>query len=114
MSSSTRIKIEKVPTFANYGECKKISTRARNGLEWLLRAGFTGFQALARAGDGKTVRTRLNQRTRVNPYELARRFDRSVSWVSRRLALVEVLPEAIQQLYRRFPSPSNFRRSPSP
>ncbi len=32
--------------------------------------------------------------------ELARRFDRSVSWVSRRLALVEVLPEAIQQEVR--------------
>lgn len=32
--------------------------------------------------------------------ELARRFDRSVSWVARRLALVEVLPEAIQQLVR--------------
>jgi ParB family transcriptional regulator, chromosome partitioning protein len=31
---------------------------------------------------------------------LARRFDRSVSWVSRRLALVEVLPEAIQQQVR--------------
>src|SRR5215831_16302328 len=32
--------------------------------------------------------------------ELARRFDRSVSWVSRRLALVEALPEAIQQQVR--------------
>jgi ParB/RepB/Spo0J family partition protein len=32
--------------------------------------------------------------------ELARRFDRSVSWVSRRLALVELLPESIQQLVR--------------
>ncbi len=32
--------------------------------------------------------------------ELARRFDRSVSWVSRRLALVEVLPETIQQQVR--------------
>jgi ParB/RepB/Spo0J family partition protein len=32
--------------------------------------------------------------------ELARRLDRSVSWVSRRLALVEVLPEAIQQQVR--------------
>src|SRR3954469_21913235 len=31
---------------------------------------------------------------------LARRFDRSVSWVSRRLALVEILPEAIQQQVR--------------
>src|SRR6516225_2738093 len=32
--------------------------------------------------------------------ELARRFDRSVRWVSRRLALVELLPEAIQQQVR--------------
>jgi ParB/RepB/Spo0J family partition protein len=32
--------------------------------------------------------------------ELARRFDRSVSWVSRRLALVEVLPGVIQQQVR--------------
>src|SRR5512142_3222289 len=32
--------------------------------------------------------------------DLARRFDRSVSWVSRRLGLVEVLPEAIQQQIR--------------
>jgi len=31
---------------------------------------------------------------------LARRFDRSVSWVSRRLALVELLPESIQQQVR--------------
>jgi ParB family chromosome partitioning protein len=34
------------------------------------------------------------------PEELARRFDRSLSWVSRRLALVELLPEAIQQQVR--------------
>jgi hypothetical protein len=33
--------------------------------------------------------------------ELARRFDRSASWVSRRLALVEVLPETIQQQVRK-------------
>ena len=32
--------------------------------------------------------------------ELAHRFDRSVSWVSRRLALVELLPESIQQQVR--------------
>jgi ParB/RepB/Spo0J family partition protein len=32
--------------------------------------------------------------------DLARRFDRSVSWVSRRLALVELLPESIQQQVR--------------
>jgi ParB family chromosome partitioning protein len=33
--------------------------------------------------------------------ELARQFDRSVSWVSRRLALVELLPESVQQQVRR-------------
>ena len=32
--------------------------------------------------------------------ELARRFDRSTTWISRRLALVELLPEAIQQQVR--------------
>ncbi len=32
--------------------------------------------------------------------ELARQFDRSVSWVSRRLALVELLPESVQQQVR--------------
>jgi ParB family chromosome partitioning protein len=42
----------------------------------------------------------LEQRFNYGLDELARRFDRSVSWVSRRLALVEVLPEAIQQQVR--------------
>ena len=42
----------------------------------------------------------LEQRFGYGFEELARRFDRSVSWVSRRLALVEVLPEAIQQQVR--------------
>jgi ParB family chromosome partitioning protein len=32
--------------------------------------------------------------------ELGRRFDRDVSWVSRRLALVEILPQSIQQHVR--------------
>src|SRR5262249_31116870 len=32
--------------------------------------------------------------------DLARRFDRSVSWISRRLALVRELPEAIQDRVR--------------
>lgn len=32
--------------------------------------------------------------------ELARRFDRSVSWVSRRLALVELLPDSVQERVR--------------
>jgi ParB family transcriptional regulator, chromosome partitioning protein len=39
----------------------------------------------------------LEQRFGYGLEELARRFDRSVSWVSRRLALVELLPETIQQ-----------------
>jgi ParB/RepB/Spo0J family partition protein len=42
----------------------------------------------------------LEQRFGYGLDELARRFDRSVSWVSQRLALVEVLPEAIQQQVR--------------
>jgi ParB family chromosome partitioning protein len=42
----------------------------------------------------------LEQRFGYGLDELARRFDRSVSWVSRRLALVEVLPESIQQQVR--------------
>ena len=42
----------------------------------------------------------LEQRFGYGLDELARRFDRSVSWVSRRLALVEVLPEAIQRQVR--------------
>ena len=42
----------------------------------------------------------LEQRFGYGLDELARRFDRSVSWVSRRLALVEILPEAIQEQVR--------------
>jgi ParB/RepB/Spo0J family partition protein len=42
----------------------------------------------------------LEQRFGYCLEELARRFDRSVSWVSRRLALVELLPETLQQQVR--------------
>jgi ParB family chromosome partitioning protein len=42
----------------------------------------------------------MEQRFGYGLDELARRFDRSTSWVSRRLALVEMLPEAIQQQVR--------------
>jgi ParB/RepB/Spo0J family partition protein len=42
----------------------------------------------------------LEQRFGYGLEELARRSDRSVSWVSRRLALVELLPETIQQQVR--------------
>ena len=42
----------------------------------------------------------MEQRFGYSVAELARQFDRSVTWVSRRLALVELLPEAIQQQVR--------------
>jgi ParB/RepB/Spo0J family partition protein len=42
----------------------------------------------------------MEQRFGYNLEELARRFDRSVTWVSRRLALVELLPEAVQKQVR--------------
>src|SRR5450432_2392752 len=42
----------------------------------------------------------MEQRFHYSLDELARRFDRSVSWVSRRLALVDLLPETIQQHVR--------------
>jgi ParB/RepB/Spo0J family partition protein len=43
----------------------------------------------------------LHQSFGLSLEELARRFDRSVSWVSRRLALVEQLPESVQHRVRR-------------
>jgi ParB family transcriptional regulator, chromosome partitioning protein len=42
----------------------------------------------------------MEQRFGCTLDELARRFDRSVSWVSRRLALVELLPETTQRQVR--------------
>lgn len=43
----------------------------------------------------------LHERFGLSREELARRFTRSVSWVSRRLALVRELPESIQERVRR-------------
>lgn len=42
----------------------------------------------------------MEERLNYSIDELARRFDRSPSWVARRLALVETLPEAIQRQVR--------------
>ena len=42
----------------------------------------------------------LEQRFGYGLEELARQFDRSVSWVSRRLALVELLPDSVQHQVR--------------
>jgi ParB family chromosome partitioning protein len=43
----------------------------------------------------------LQERFELSLDDLARRFGRSASWVSRRLGLAQDLPEAIQQLVRR-------------
>ena len=42
----------------------------------------------------------LQGRFGLSPEELARRFERSKSWVSRRLALIQALPQAIQEQVR--------------
>jgi ParB/RepB/Spo0J family partition protein len=42
----------------------------------------------------------LLERFGLTPEELARRFERSRSWVSRRLALIQALPQAIQEQVR--------------
>ena len=42
----------------------------------------------------------LEQRFGYGLDELARQFDRSVSWVMNRLALVELIPESVQQQVR--------------
>jgi len=42
----------------------------------------------------------MESRLNCSIEELARRFDRSTTWVARRLALVELLPEAVQQFVR--------------
>ena len=59
-----------------------------------------------RASDGETaleegwLLVELGERFGYSLDELARRFDRSTSWISRRLALVELLPDSIQQQVR--------------
>ncbi len=59
-----------------------------------------------RASEGETaleqgwLLAELEQRFGYSLDDLARRFDRSSSWVSRRLALVELLPDSVQQKVR--------------
>jgi ParB/RepB/Spo0J family partition protein len=43
----------------------------------------------------------LHERFGLGGSELARRFDKSLSWVSRRLSLVSELPESVQELVRK-------------
>lgn len=64
------------------------------------------LERLMRAGDGDDaleqgwVLRELRERFDLGEAELAKRFDKSESWVSRRLALVEELPVAIQECVR--------------
>ena len=59
-----------------------------------------------RSGDHETaleegwLLVELEQRFGYGLEDLARRFDRSTSWVSRRMGLVELLPESVQQQVR--------------
>jgi ParB/RepB/Spo0J family partition protein len=68
---------------------------------------------LMRTGDGATALEQgwllheLSARFALSLDDLGRRFARSASWVSRRLALVEELPEAIQEHVRRGALPAH-------
>jgi len=61
---------------------------------------------LMRSAEGESVLEQawlvreLSERFGLSLEDLARRFGRSPSWVSRRLGLVAILPDAIQQLVR--------------
>jgi ParB-like chromosome segregation protein Spo0J len=58
------------------------------------------FSRLESALEQGWLLAEMEQRFSYTREELARRFDRSVSWVGRRLALVELLPFAVQQQVR--------------
>jgi ParB family chromosome partitioning protein len=64
------------------------------------------LERLMRAGDGDVpleqgwLLRELEAHFGLSQEELARRFDKTVSWVSRRLALVKELPEPIQERVR--------------
>lgn len=64
-------------------------------LERLLRTGEVGS-----ALEQGWLLTELSGRFGLGREELARRFDRTVSWVSRRLALVNELPRSVQEHVR--------------
>ena len=65
------------------------------------------LERLMRSADGDSALEQgwllreLHERFGLSAGELARRFDKSTSWVSRRLALVRELPESVQELVRR-------------
>jgi ParB family chromosome partitioning protein len=65
------------------------------------------LERLMRSGEGDSALEQgwllreLHERFGLSATELALRFDKSTSWVSRRLALVRELPESVQELVRR-------------
>src|SRR5262245_16537048 len=65
------------------------------------------LERMLRAGDADSALEQawflreLRDRFRLNGQELASRFGRTASWVSRRLALVAELPESVQRLVRK-------------
>ncbi len=63
-------------------------------IEGLMRSG--GDSPLEQAWRLRELRERFD----LTCVELARRFDKSVSWVSRRLSLVSALPDAVQEHVR--------------
>lgn len=65
----------------------------------LLVQTMRGAEAVSALEQGWLLRE-LRDRFGISPGELAQRFDKSASWVSRRLALVEELPEVVQDLVR--------------
>jgi ParB/RepB/Spo0J family partition protein len=73
---------------------------AMNEAEALLLSRSLRFSPRESALEQGWLLVEMERRFGYSVEELARRFDRSASWVSRRLALVEWLPEAIQQQVR--------------
>ena len=71
-----------------------------SGAEALLLDRSLRFSRQESALEQGWLLSEMEQRFRYSREELACRFDRSLSWVARRLALVELLPAAIQQQVR--------------
>jgi AraC-like DNA-binding protein len=73
---------------------------AMNEAEALLLSRSLRFSPRESALEQGWLLVEMERRFGYSVDDLARRFDRSASWVSRRLTLVEWLPEAIQQQVR--------------
>ena len=87
---------------------KKLGRETVSAARWeLAEADAVMLEGLMRDGGGddpleQAWRLReLRDRFGLSALELARRFDKSVSWVSRRLSLVNALPGAVQEHVRK-------------